>query len=42
LAAGKFGSGEAATFAEGDWNDDDLFDSADLIAALAAGHFNSK
>ena len=39
--AGKYRSGESATFAEGDWNDDGRFDETDLIAALKLGHFRA-
>ena len=30
-------TGEAATFAEGDWNGDGLFNQQDLVAALQRG-----
>ena len=39
FAAGKFESGEPATWAQGDWNADGSFDSGDLVAAFADGGF---
>ena len=40
FAAGKYGSGQPATRAEGDWNGDGVFDSRDLIAAFQAGTYD--
>jgi hypothetical protein len=37
--AGKFDSGEPATWQEGDWNGDNVFDRLDVIAALQAGNY---
>ena len=37
--AGKYNTGEAATFGEGDWNGDGLFDSKDLVAALQTSDY---
>ena len=41
LQAGKYESAIAATFAEGDWNRDGLFDSADLLMAAATDRFEA-
>ena len=38
-AAGKYETGEPATFAEGDWNGDGVYDSGDLVAAFAFGAY---
>ena len=37
LHAGKYLTGEPATFAEGDWNGDGVFSPLDIVAALATG-----
>ena len=39
LEAAKYGTAEAATFAEGDWNGDGLFNQLDIIAALQTGNY---
>ena len=39
LQAGKYLSGQPASFAEGDWNEDGFFDQLDLVAALQAGTY---
>ena len=39
LQAGKYLTGEPATFSEGDWNGDGLFDSLDIVAALQEGNY---
>jgi hypothetical protein len=41
LEAGRYLTGEPASWAEGDWNDDGIFDQADIVAALKAGAFRS-
>lgn len=40
LQAGKFRTGEPATWVEGDWNADAVFDRLDIVAALQAGDFD--
>jgi autotransporter-associated beta strand protein len=37
LAAGKYRTGQSATWEEGDWNGDGLFDAHDIILALQSG-----
>ena len=39
LEAGKFASGQPATWQEGDFNDDGVFDRSDIIAALQTGNY---
>ena len=39
LQAAKFFDGESATWEEGDWNGDHVFDQRDIIAALATGNY---
>ena len=39
MAAGKYGTHEAASFAEGDWNRDGIFDSQDIVVAFIAGTY---
>ena len=39
LEAGRYASGQEATWAEGDWNGDAVFDQLDLVAALQAGNY---
>ena len=39
FTAGKFETGEAATWAEGDWNGDGVFGSGDFVAAFTDGGF---
>ena len=37
--AGKYNTGEPATFREGDWNDDGLFNQRDIVVALQTGNY---
>lgn len=37
LSAGKYLTGERATWGEGDWNNDDVFDQLDVVAAAQTG-----
>jgi hypothetical protein len=39
FAEGKYETGEAAGYAQGDWDGNLLFDSADIVAAFAAGGY---
>lgn len=39
FSAGKYETGEAATWAEGDWNGDQLFNSSDFVAAFSGGGY---
>lgn len=39
LQAGKYLTGQPATFEEGDWNGDDVFDQRDILAALQTGAY---
>ena len=39
LVAGKFLTGDRATFSEGDWNSDGLFDQHDIVFAMQGGHY---
>ena len=39
LQAGKYGTGQPATWEEGDWNGDGVFDQLDIVAALQSGAF---
>jgi hypothetical protein len=39
LQAGKYLTGQQATFAEGDWNGDGVFNQRDIVAALQAGSY---
>ena len=39
LQADKYASGQPATFEEGDWNLDRVFDQLDLVAALQSGNY---
>jgi hypothetical protein len=39
LQAGKYRSGEIASWADGDWNDDFVFDQRDIVAALTTGAY---
>ena len=39
FAAGKYETGEAAGWAEGDWNGDGVFDCSDMVAAFADGGY---
>jgi hypothetical protein len=39
LGAGKYRTGEPATWQEGDWNHDGVFDQLDIIAALQTGSY---
>jgi hypothetical protein len=36
---GKYLTGPMATYAEGDWNGDGVFNQRDIVAALQAGSF---
>jgi hypothetical protein len=40
LQAGKFRTGEPATWDEGDWNADAVFDQLDIVAALQDGNYD--
>jgi hypothetical protein len=42
LEAGKYLTGEPATFAEGDWDGSGQFDQFDIIAALQAGNYSQS
>ena len=42
LLAAKYLTGQPATWAEGDWNGDGVFDQMDLIAAMQEGNYVSK
>ncbi len=37
--AGKFETGESASFDQGDWNGDGVFDSTDIVVAFQAGRY---
>lgn len=39
FSAGKFETGEGATWGQGDWNADGVFNSGDLVAAFSDGGF---
>ena len=39
LEAGKYLTGEPASWSEGDWNGDGVFDQEDIVAALATGNY---
>lgn len=39
LTAGKYGAGQPATWQEGDWNGDSIFDSGDIVEALQSGQW---
>jgi hypothetical protein len=39
LQAGKYRTGQPATFAEGDWNLDGLFNQLDIVLALQLDHY---
>ena len=39
FVAGKYETGETATWGEGDWTGDQLFDSGDMVAAFVAGGY---
>ena len=39
LAAGKYLTGQGATWREGDWNEDGVFDQLDIVAALQSGKY---
>ncbi len=36
---GKYNTGEPATFEQGDWNNDGVFDQLDIVAALQTGNY---
>ena len=40
FAAGRYETGEAASWADGDWTGDGLFDSGDIVAAFAGGGYD--
>ena len=40
--AGKYESGQAASWSEGDWNGDQRFDSADLVLAMNSGGYGTS
>ena len=37
--AGKYLTGQAASWSQGDWNGDGVFDSLDVVAALQSGRY---
>ena len=39
FAAGKYESGQEASWAEGDWSGDGVFDSSDFVAAFSSGGY---
>ena len=39
MQARKYGTGESATWGEGDWNGDGVFDNLDVLAALQTGNY---
>ena len=39
FTAGKYETGEAATWGEGDWDGNQLFESTDFVAAFSAGGY---
>lgn len=39
FTAGKYETGETATYVEGDWNGDSLFNSSDFVVAFSAGGY---
>lgn len=39
LMADKYGTGEPATWSEGDWTGDGVFDQLDIVASLQEGHY---
>ena len=39
FGAAKYETGEAATWAEGDWNGDGAFNSSDFVAAFSGGGY---
>ena len=39
LQAAKYLTGEPATFEEGDWNEDGVFDQLDIVVALQTGTY---
>ena len=41
LAAELYGSGQPATWADGDWTGDGLFDALDIVAALQEGRYSN-
>ena len=41
FAAGKYETGQTATWDEGDWNGDLRFDSGDFVAAFADGGYEA-
>lgn len=41
LAAGKYGTNQPASWAEGDWNSDHRFDSLDIILLASSGLYNT-
>ena len=41
FTAGKYESGDAAVWAEGDWNGDSTFGSGDLVVAFTDGGYEA-
>ena len=41
FAAGKYETGQTATWDEGDWSGDQVFDSGDFVAAFADGGYEA-
>ena len=41
FAAGKYATGQSASFEDGDWNGDQLFDERDIVDAFVSGNFRS-
>jgi hypothetical protein len=39
FTSGKYESGAMATWGEGDWNGDMVFDSSDFVAAFSSGGY---
>ena len=39
LGAGKYRTGEAAEWRQGDWDGDGAFDQLDIVAALQTGNY---
>jgi hypothetical protein len=41
IQSAKYQTGADATWSEGDWNGDGVFDHLDLVAPLVAGNYSS-
>ena len=39
FSTAKYLTGEPATFEEGDWNNDGVFNQSDIVAALQTGNY---